>query len=98
MQTIRSSRREAKGFDSLSLSIMKGKDLFKSGQRKASILLKAVEESMKSMDGVTLQYVEIRDAETLEKIKNVDKPAVIAVAAIVGSVRLIDNIIIGRSE
>jgi pantoate--beta-alanine ligase len=79
-------------------SLLKGKDLFQSGERKASILLKAVRESIKSMDGVTLQYVEIRDVETLEKIKNVDKPAVIALAAIVGSVRLIDNIIIGRSE
>ncbi len=60
--------------------------------------MKAVKESIKSMDGVTLQYVEIRDVETLEKIKNVDKPAVIALATIVGSVRLIDNIIIGRDS
>ena len=79
-------------------SLLKGKDLFQSGERRASILLKAIKESIKSMDGVTLQYVEIRYVETLEKIKNVDKPAVIALAAIVGSVRLIDNIIIGRSE
>ena len=79
-------------------SLMKGKDLFQSGERKVSALLKAVKESIESMDRVTLQYVEIRDVETLEKIKNVDKPAVIALAAIVGSVRLIDNIIIGRSE
>ena len=79
-------------------SLMKGKELFQSGERKASSLLKAVTESIKSIGGVTLQYVEIRDAETLERIENVDKPAVIALAVIVGSVRLIDNIIIGRSE
>ena len=36
-------------------SLLKGKDLFQSGERKASILLKAVRESIKSMDGVTLQ-------------------------------------------
>ncbi len=77
-------------------SLLKGKDLFQSGERKVSALLKAVKESIESMDGVNLQYVEIRDAETLEKIKNVDNPAIIALAAIVGSVRLIDNIIIGR--
>ncbi len=79
-------------------SLLKGKDLFQSGERKVSALLKAVKESIESMDGVNLQYVEIRDVETLEKIKNVDKPAVIALAAIVGSVRLIDNIIIGRDS
>jgi len=79
-------------------SLMKGKELFQSGERKASVLLKAVTESIKSAGGVTLQYVEIRDAQTLERIEDVDKPAVIALAVIVGSVRLIDNIIIRRSE
>ncbi|MEW6377122.1 MAG: pantoate--beta-alanine ligase [Thermodesulfobacteriota bacterium] len=40
--------------------------------------------------------MEIRDAAMLVRIENVNKPAVISVAAIVGSTRLIDNIIIGR--
>jgi len=79
-------------------SLLKGKDLFESGERKSSALLESVKESIGSVDEVTLQYVEIRNAETLEKIKNIDKPAVIAVAAKVGSVRLIDNILIGTSE
>jgi pantothenate synthetase len=48
------------------------------------------------VNGVLIQYVEIRDAEMLVRIENVSKPAVIAIAAIVGSTRLIDNIIIGR--
>ncbi len=79
-------------------SLLKGKDLFQSGERKASALIRTVKESIASADGVSLQYVEVRDAETLEKIDSVSRPAVIALAAIVGSVRLIDNIIIGRSE
>ena len=82
----------------LNRSLLKGKELFQSGERNVSAILKAVTASIKSTGGVTLQYVEIRDAETLERIENVDKPAVIALAVIVGSVRLIDNIIIGRSE
>ncbi len=49
-------------------------------------------------DLTTSQYVEIRDGETQEKIENADKPEVIALAAIVGSVRLIDNIVIGRDQ
>jgi pantoate--beta-alanine ligase len=79
-------------------SLKKGKDLFQSGERKASALIRNVKESIASADGVSLQYVEVRDAETLEKIESVNRPAVIALAAIVGSVRLIDNIIIGRPE
>lgn len=77
-------------------SLKKGMHLFESGERKVSTLLKAVKESIESVEGVTLQYVEIRDAETLERIKEIRRPAVIAVAAIVGRTRLIDNMIIGR--
>ncbi len=60
------------------------------------ILLKTVKEGIKSTDGIALQYVEIRDAETLERVERVSKPPMIAVAAIVGHTRLIDNIITGR--
>jgi len=77
-------------------SLTKGKELYESGEKEVSILSKAVKEGIESMDGITLQYVEIRDAETLERVERVSKPSVIAVAAIVGNTRLIDNIIIGR--
>jgi len=77
-------------------SLTKGKELYESGEREVSILSRAVKEGIKSMDGIVLQYVEIRDAETLERVKRVSRPSVIAVAAIVGQTRLIDNIVIGR--
>jgi pantoate--beta-alanine ligase len=38
-----------------------------------------------------LEYLEIRDAETLQPLSPVDRPAVILVAAFVGGTRLIDN-------
>jgi len=37
------------------------------------------------------EYVEVRDAVTLEKIEEITRPSVIAVAARVGKARLIDN-------
>ncbi len=70
--------------------------MFESGERRASTLCRTVKESVESVGEISIQYVEIRDAETLEKIEMVKGPAVIAIAAIVGSVRLIDNIILGR--
>ena len=42
-----------------------------------------------------VQYVEIRDADTLEPLTTVDRPAVMAVAAFVGTTRLIDNVRLG---
>jgi pantoate--beta-alanine ligase len=77
-------------------SLMKGKEVYDSGERRVSTLCEAVKKIVTSVDGVSLQYLEIRDAETLEKMEEVSKPAVIAIAATVGKVRLIDNIIIGR--
>ena len=43
-------------------SLTKGKELYESGEREVSILSKAVKEGIESMDGIALQYVEIRDA------------------------------------
>jgi pantoate--beta-alanine ligase len=79
-------------------SLQKGKELFESGERRVSSIIDTVEEVLRSKDGIAIQYVEIRDAETLEKIDRVERPAVIAIAERVGSVRLIDNMMIGRSE
>jgi pantoate--beta-alanine ligase len=39
-----------------------------------------------------LEYLEIRDADTLAPIEEVDRPAVILVAAFVSGTRLIDNL------
>ena len=79
-------------------SLEKGKTLFESGERKASALVHAVKKNIESVDGVSIQYVEIRDAETLERVDQVSGPAVIAVAAMVGPVRLIDNIVRGGEK
>jgi len=77
-------------------SLVKAKEVFDSGEKKTYNIVQAVKKMIGSMEGVSLQYVEIRDAETLERVEIVSRPAVIAVAAMVGPVRLIDNIIVGR--
>ena len=42
--------------------------------------------------GVTLEYIEIVDPNTLEKLSEIKTEALIAVAARVGTTRLIDNL------
>jgi pantoate--beta-alanine ligase len=39
-----------------------------------------------------LDYLELRDAETLAPLAAADRPAVMLVAAFVGGTRLIDNV------
>ena len=42
-----------------------------------------------------LDYLELRDASTLVEVRRVSQPAVLAIAARVGSTRLIDNVVLG---
>jgi pantoate--beta-alanine ligase len=67
---------------------------FGAGERRASVLLEAAcAEISPAMDRV--DYVEIRDAESLRPVERLEKPAVILAAAFLGTTRLIDNIRLG---
>lgn len=79
-------------------SLKKGKEIYESGVKNVPRIKETVREAIVSMEGVDLEYVELRDAVTLEEIDEIQGPAVIAVAAVVGPSRLIDNIIIGREK
>ncbi|HEY4187071.1 MAG TPA: pantoate--beta-alanine ligase [Polyangia bacterium] len=64
------------------------------GTREAASLVAGVQSAL--AENVTrVDYVELRDAETLRPLAAVDRPAVIAVAAFMGRTRLIDNVRIG---
>jgi pantoate--beta-alanine ligase len=65
---------------------------FAEGERNAAKLVDAARMTLHMTDGVRLDYLELRDAETLELLEGrLDRPAVMAVAAFVGNTRLIDN-------
>ena len=66
------------------------KDLFVGGERRTEYLERAAREVIEaSADKV--DYVELRDAETRDKVAMAVKPVVMLVAAHVGATRLIDN-------
>jgi pantoate--beta-alanine ligase len=41
--------------------------------------------------GARVDYVELRDADSLHEIARLERPAVLGIAAFVGKTRLIDN-------
>jgi pantothenate synthetase len=47
------------------------------------------------VEGVSIEYAEVVDPLTLESVESVDSGTVCAIAALVGSTRLIDNMILG---
>lgn len=73
----------------LSRGLAAAEQLVKSGERDAAKLVAAARGEL---DGVTrIDYVELRDATELSEISRLDRPAVLAIAAFVGTTRLIDN-------
>ncbi len=63
----------------------------KGGERNAvALVLAAALVIAPSMDRI--DYLEVRDAETLEPVFVVERPAVMLVAAFIGGTRLIDNL------
>ena len=78
---------------SLNRSLQKAAELFRSGERDPGRIIDAVKEVVRREKGISIEYVEIRDAKTLEEIECIEDQVVIALAMKVGKVRLIDNLV-----
>jgi pantoate--beta-alanine ligase len=64
-------------------------------EREAARIVDSARVTLHMTPGVRLDYLELRDAETLELLEGkITRPAVLAVAAFVGTTRLIDNIVL----
>jgi pantoate--beta-alanine ligase len=75
------------------------KETFKAGERHVGKLADQVRSTIEAEPRVRLDYVSIVDAETLERLEKLDdRPILIAIAAYVGKVRLIDNTTLNSSK
>lgn len=69
---------------------------YKKGERRRMALLSIFEAEFNKVPGFRLEYVEVRYQDELTQSPDeLEKPAVILVAAYLGSVRLIDNLELG---
>jgi len=75
----------------LSRSLARVQELFAQGERDVQNLITAGKLLFGGELDVRLDYFEIVDPETLDAISTLRSPALVAVAAFVGSTRLIDN-------
>ncbi|HUS28552.1 MAG TPA: pantoate--beta-alanine ligase [Kofleriaceae bacterium] len=76
---------------SLSKGLAAAEAAFKAGERDAAKLVGTARAQLEAAPGVRIDYLELRDADELSEIPRVEKRAVMAVAAFVGTTRLIDN-------
>ena len=76
----------------LSRALLSARESFEQGERDAGRLVDCARQTLHLTPGVRLDYLELRDAESLAELHGrVSRPAVMAIAAFVGTTRLIDN-------
>ena len=75
-------------------SLTEIKNRFDLGERSTAKLIAAGKQLLSREAGVRLDYLEIVDPSTLDPVTLLHRPALVAVAAIVGNTRLIDNIVL----
>jgi pantoate--beta-alanine ligase len=78
----------------LSRSLKQIQVMIERGELKADALIRAGKQTIAAESGARLDYFEIVDPDTLDPQEGVSKGALVAVAAYVGSTRLIDNLLV----
>lgn len=76
----------------LSRALLAAVDRVQRGERTVPAILGEICGTILVAGPAQIEYIEIVDAETLERLKTVDRPARICLAVRIGSCRLIDNV------
>jgi pantoate--beta-alanine ligase len=79
----------------LSRGLAAAEALYASGERRATALVAAARAPIEAAPLARVDYVELRDAETLAEVDTVAAPAVLAMAVFFGRTRVIDNTVLG---
>jgi pantoate--beta-alanine ligase len=77
-------------------SLMRVQKLWEAGERNAAKLVAAAQEEFAEEKSVRLDYFEIVNPDNLDPVENVAGGALVAVAAVAGKTRLIDNILLPK--
>lgn len=78
----------------LSRALFAAGELFEAGERHSGTLRAAVADTFSAVPSIDVEYVEVADAATARLVEDVTDVSFLAVAATVGGVRLIDNVLL----
>jgi pantoate--beta-alanine ligase len=76
---------------SIAGALNQAQEMVTKGERRAEVILKTVQETLTREEGVRVEYASLCHPETLEDVTQLSGPTLLAIAAWVGEVRLIDN-------
>jgi len=72
-------------------ALSRAKALAQAGEREAAVLAAAARQEIEGSPSARLEYLEVVDAQTLETVTRLTRPARMCLAAWLGNTRLIDN-------
>lgn len=75
-------------------SLQRAESLVAAGERSSEKLALGAKQEFVGANGVELDYFEVVNPETLDPVEDINADALIAVAAYVGTIRLIDNLLL----
>jgi pantoate--beta-alanine ligase len=78
----------------LNRALMRVQTMADTGERSAAKLAEAAKQVIADERGVRLDYFEIVNPDTLDPVDDISRGALVAVAAFVGTTRLIDNLVL----
>ena len=79
-------------------SLQQAATAFAQGELNAKVLINLVQQELSLVEGVTIQYVELVDPVSLQSLDQIKHSGLLAIAAYVGSTRLIDNIVLQKRQ
>ncbi|GAB4230846.1 MAG: bifunctional pantoate--beta-alanine ligase/(d)CMP kinase [Stanieria sp.] len=71
---------------------------FKQGKNRVDTLIDLVKQELATVPAIKIQYVELVDPQTLQSLDRVKDRGLLAIAAYLGSTRLIDNIVLSQRQ
>ena len=79
----------------LSRSLRLAEELYAAGERNADAVRRAMQELIAAEPLASIDYVSVADADTLDELERLDRPALVSLAVHFGATRLIDNTALG---
>ena len=81
---------------SLYEALRKSQEMVEAGELSADTIKEEVKDILRAEEDIRIDYIEVVDADSMEQLEEVKDNTLVAVAAIVGKTRLIDNVLIER--
>ncbi len=77
----------------LNRSLAIGRELVEQGEKSTLKIISAITENINTQPLAKIDYVEVVDALSMQKVDKIERPVLVAIAVFIGKTRLIDNFI-----